>query len=119
LTIAEVSEPSPQVGRDLCDHLRQTDATGSTCLFPNPLFKASAGLGGNAPPRFSFTGEAESEKLPSPRSGYGALRLIYLQFELVRDKARNALHHSLSGSFAADIDVTVVGVAHEAMTAPL
>jgi hypothetical protein len=35
-------EPSPQVGRDLCDHLPQTDATGSTCLFPNPLLEARA-----------------------------------------------------------------------------
>ena len=75
-------------GRDLCDHLRQTDVTGSTCLFPNALLKASDGLGGDAPPRFPFAGEAESEKLSLLPSGHCALRLIYLRFELVRDPAR-------------------------------
>src|ERR1700691_927129 len=57
----------PQVGHDLCDHLLQTDATGSTGLFPNPLFKASDGLGGDPPPGFSVAREAESEKLSLPR----------------------------------------------------
>ena len=38
-------------------HLLQTDATGSTCLFPNPLLEVSAGLGGDPPPGFSFARE--------------------------------------------------------------
>jgi hypothetical protein len=97
------SEPTPQVGRDLLDHLRYADATGSMRLFVDSLLKAVDGLGGNAPPRFSLAGESESEKLPLPRSGHGALRLVYLEFEAMCDEARNALHHSLSRSFAANI----------------
>jgi hypothetical protein len=89
------------------DHLRQTDATGSTGLFPNPLLKASDGLGGDPPPRFSLAGEAESEKLSLPRLSHGALRLIHLELESVRDEVRNPLHHSLSRSFAAHVNVTV------------
>jgi len=37
----------------------------------------------------------------------------------MRDEARNALHPSLSRSFAADIDVAVVGLTHKVVTAPL
>ena len=62
---------------------------GSTCLFPNPLLKASDGLGGDSPPRFPFAGEAESEKLPLPRLSHGAFRLIHLELESVRNEARN------------------------------
>jgi hypothetical protein len=87
LAITEVSEPSPQVGHELFDHLRETGATGSACLFSNPLLKASAGLGSDPPPWFSFAGEAESEKLPLPGSGYGAFRRIHLELAAVRDKA--------------------------------
>jgi hypothetical protein len=42
-----------------------------------------------------------------PGLGHGALRLIHLELESVRDEARNALHHSLPRPFAADVDVTV------------
>ena len=119
LTVAEVSEPSSQISRDLLDHLLQADAAGSPGLLPNPLLEASDGLGGDPPPRFSFAREAESKKLPLPRSGYGALRLIYLELETMHDEARNALHHSLSRSFAAHVDVAIVGITHEAVTTPL
>src|SRR6266568_478045 len=70
-------------------------------------------------PRFSFAGEAESEKLSLPRSSHGALRLIHLEFESVCEEARDALHHSQSRSFAAHIDVAIVGIPYEAMTTPL
>jgi len=89
------------------DHLPQTNTSGSPRLLPNPFLEASDGLGGYAPPRFSSAGEAESKELPLPRSGHGAFRLIDLELETVRDEARNALHHSLSRSFAVDVDVTV------------
>jgi hypothetical protein len=101
------------------DHLPQADTAGSPGLFSNPFLKASDSLGGNAPPWFSFTGEAESEKLPLPRSGHCALRLIHLELESVRDELRNTLHHSLSRSLAADVNVAIVSIADEAVTAPL
>jgi len=65
-------------------------------------------LGADSPPQFSLARETESEKLPLPRSSHGALRLVYLEFESMRDEARNALHHSLARSFAADVDVAVI-----------
>ena len=119
MTVAEVPEPAPQISRNLLDHLPQADAAGSPRLLPNPLLKASDGLGGNPPPRFSFTREAKSEKLPLPRSGHGAFRLIDLELETVRDEARNTLHHSLSRSFAAHVDVAIIRVSQVAVSASL
>ena len=84
----EVSEPSSQISRDLLDHLLQADAAGSPGLFPNPFLEASDGLGGDPPPRFSFTRETESEKLSLPWSGHGALRLVDLELEAVRDQRK-------------------------------
>ena len=101
----EVSQPASQISRDLFDHLLQTDAAASPGLFPNSLLKARDSFGGNPPPRFSFTGEAEPEELPLPRAGHSAFRLIHLELESVRDEARNTLHHSLPRSFAAHVDM--------------
>jgi len=89
------------------DYLPQTDTSGSPRLLPNPLLEASDCLGSYAPPRFSFAGEAESEKLPLPRASYGALRLVHLEPEAVRDEAGNAAHHSLSRSFAVTLAASV------------
>src|SRR5215469_5012348 len=104
------------IGRNVFDHLPQADATGSLGVFSNSLLEADDGLGGDPPPRFSFASEAESEKLSLPWSSYGAFRLIYFELEAVRDEARNTFHHSLSRSFAVDVDVTVIGVAYEVVT---
>jgi hypothetical protein len=54
-------------------------------------------------------GKAESEKLPFLRSRYRALRLIHLEFELLRDESRDAFHHSLTRALAANVDVAVWG----------
>jgi hypothetical protein len=76
-------------------------------------------LGGDSPPRFSLAGEAESEKLPLPRSGHGAFRPVYLELETVRNEVRNILHYSLARAFTVDIDVAVVGISHKVVTTPL
>jgi hypothetical protein len=86
-------------------HCFHTTDRRSPRLFPNSLLEAGDGLGSDAPPRFSFASEAESEKLPLPWSSHGALRLVYLELETVGNEVCNVLHHSLSRSFAADIDV--------------
>src|SRR5437879_5460637 len=82
--------------------------------------------GGGSPPRLSLASRSgfgsrrgEPEKLPLPRLGYGTLRLVYPELETVCDEVRDALHHSLSRSFTADVDVTVIGVAPEVVTASL
>jgi hypothetical protein len=32
---------------------------------------------------------------------------LYLEFELLRDKDRNTLHHSLTGTLAAHVDIAI------------
>src|SRR5260370_16406481 len=64
-------------------------------------------------------GKAEPEKLPLLRSRHRALRLIHLEFELLRDESRNAFHHPLTRALAPDVDVAVVRVANIAMSPPL
>jgi hypothetical protein len=60
-----------------------------------------------------------SHELSLPRLSHGALRLIHLELEPVRDEACNALHHSRSRSFADHVNVAAVGITHEVVTAPL
>src|SRR5438876_11494103 len=61
-------------------------------------------------------GKAESEKLPFLRSRYRVLRLIHLEFELLRDESRDAFHHPLTRALAANVDVAVVRVANSALS---
>src|ERR1700730_17639269 len=45
-----------------------------------------------------------------------ALFVVYLELELLRDEARDALHHPLARAFAANVDVTVVRIANKAVS---
>src|SRR4029077_13853305 len=77
------------------------------------------GLGCNSTLDLGTAGEAEPKKLPLLRSRHRALGLIDLQFELLRNESCDALHHPLTRSFAANIDVTVVRVASKTMSPAL
>src|ERR1035438_10217530 len=63
--------------------------------------------------------KAEPEKLPLLRSRHCALRLIDLEFELVRDESRNAFHHPLTRPLAAHVDIAIIGVAQVTVAASL
>ena len=63
--------------------------------------------------------KAEPEELPFLRSCHRTLRLIHLEFELLCDEARDALHHPLTRAFAANVDITVIRVANKAMSPAL
>src|SRR6266478_4068823 len=82
---------------------------------PDSLLKPIQGFGRNAALDLRTGCEAEPEKLPFLRSCHRTLRLIHLELELLRDELRNALHHPLPRPLAANIDITVVRVANEAM----
>jgi hypothetical protein len=119
LAFPEVAEPAAQVGGGFGDHLGEADASGSARPFSNPLWEADDGLGGNAPPWFSLAWKAQSEKFPPPRLGPSAFLLVHFELESLREEARYALPHSLSRPFAGDVDIFVVSLAHEAVTAAL
>src|SRR6266403_5460265 len=61
--------------------------------------------------------EAEPEELSFLRSCHRTLCLVDLELELLRDEARDALHHPLTRAFTANIDVTVIRIANKAMSA--
>ena len=58
---------------------------------------------------------------PNSHRAWGSrgLRLVYLELELLCDEASDALHHPLTRSFAADVNVTVVRVPNEAVSPSL
>src|SRR5207248_1977024 len=63
--------------------------------------------------------EAEPEEPSFLRSCHRTLCLVYLELELVCDEARDALHHPLTRAFAANVNVTVVRIANEAVSPAL
>src|SRR5215469_8155580 len=48
-----------------------------------------------------------------------ALRFVYLELEFMCDETRNALHHSLTGTLAAHVDVAIIRVAGLAVATTL
>jgi hypothetical protein len=55
-------------------------------------------------------GKAEPKKLPFLWSRHRTLRLIHLELEFLRDELRNALHHPLTRTFAANVNVAIVRI---------
>jgi hypothetical protein len=61
--------------------------------------------------------EAEAQKRPLPSCRYRTFRRVDFEFEPRRDEERDARHHAMSRSRAADIHIAVVRVADEAVAA--
>ncbi len=70
----------------------------------DPVFKPGRGLVGNASPRLRFVRDSKAKDRTLPRPGDGSCW---------------ALLDPLAGVFAADVDMTVVSVAHEAVVTTL
>src|SRR5438046_9949883 len=63
--------------------------------------------------------KAEPEKLPLLRSRHCTLRFVYLELELPRDEARDALHHPLTVPLAAHVCVAIICVAQVTVSASI
>ena len=63
--------------------------------------------------------EAEPEELPLLRSRPRALCLVYFELQLLCDESFDALHHPQTCPLAADVDVGIVRISHEAVSAAL
>src|SRR5437870_4050899 len=107
---SEIASPTPHIRSELRHHRLHADAFGLLRDFPNPFLKPRHGLRRYPAPNVGPIGETESEKLPLLRSRHRALLLVYLELEPFRDESPDAVHHSLTRPFAANIDVTVVRV---------
>ena len=62
--------------------------------------------------------EAEADEVPFFGSRYRTLGLIHLEAQPPLDEPDHTGHHTVPRAFASDVDVRVVGVAHEAVAAP-
>ena len=61
--------------------------------------------------------QTEAEKVSLFGTGHGAFLCIHFQAQAPFDEARNARHDSLPSSFTADVDVTIIRIADESVTA--
>jgi hypothetical protein len=116
---AEVAAPAPHIRNQLLQRRCYADALCSSRDLSDSLLKPMQGLWRDGAPDLWTSGEAKPEKLSLLRSRDCALCRIHLEFELLCDESRDALHHPLTRPLAANVDVTIVRVAHEAMSPAL
>ena len=55
--------------------------------------------------------------MPFLGSGYGALARVHLEAKTPLDEPYHCSHHAAPGAFAADVDVAIVCISHEAVSA--
>src|ERR1700676_2945287 len=119
LAEAEVAAPPDEVDRQLLDDLREAASACAPRQLPNSRLEAGDRLRRDAPPWLSLTRVAEAQELADGWFGNRALGLVDLELEALFKELFYAGHHPLARTAAAHIDVAVVGVAHEAVTALL
>ena len=119
LAEAEVASPSAQVCREFLRSLRHADPSCPARKFSNPSLEPQDRFRRNPPSRFFAAREAEPQKLPVFRPSYCTLRLIHLELELRGKKPSDALHHSLAGPLAANVNITVVRISQVSVSTSL
>src|SRR5207245_6845051 len=113
---AEIAAPTPHIRGQLFHCRLDADAPGPARDLPDSLLEPFQRFRRDCALDVRTSREAEPEELPFLRSCHRALRLVYLELELLCDEARDAPHHPLTRSFAADVNVTVVRVSNEAVS---
>src|ERR1700720_1383014 len=101
------------------DHSVEAYAPRPACEFPDSLLEPSHRFRRQAPLRLLVIREAESQEFPFPWSSHCTLLAVHSQLELRRKESRHAAHYSFAGSPTADVNVAVVRISGEPMSAPL
>src|SRR5262249_50247396 len=83
---------------------------------PDSCSKPVQRFNGKTPSRSLAVGKAEAQKRSVASYRHRALRRVDLEFQPRREEERDAFHHPLSRSAAANVHITVVRIPHEAMT---
>jgi hypothetical protein len=115
----EVADPSAEIFRYIMDHPGETYPSCPTRKFPNSLLESHDRFRRQAPLRLLVIREAESQEFPFPWSSHRALRTVHSQLELRREESRHAAHHSFTGPPTADVDVAIIRISCEPMSASL
>src|SRR6266436_382416 len=101
------------------DHPGETYPPGPQRKFPDSLLEPCHRFRRQAPLRLLVIREAESQEFPFPWSSHRTLLAVHSQLELRREESRHAAHHSVAGSSTADVNVAVVRISCEPMSASL
>src|SRR5260221_2277975 len=117
LAEAEVAAPPDEVDGQLLDDRREAASARAPRQLPNSRLEAGDRLRRNAPPWLSSARVAEAQELADVRFGNRALCLVELLLEAPGQETFDACHHPFSRALTAHIDVAIIGVAHEAVTA--
>src|SRR5215475_4836927 len=113
---AEIADPAPHIRGQLFHCRFDADTLGPARDLPGSSLEPFQSLWRDDALDVRTDCKAEPEELPFLRSCHRTLRLVYLELELLRDEARDALHHPLTRAFAANVDVTVVRITNEAVS---
>src|ERR1700726_5203293 len=101
------------------DHPGETYPPCPTRKFPDSLLEPCHRFRRQAPLRLLVIREAESQEFPFPWSSHCTLLAVHSQLELRRKESRHAAHYSFAGSPTSDVNVAVVRISGELMSAPL
>src|ERR1700756_1739600 len=101
------------------DHPGEPYPPCPTRKFPNALLEPCHRFRRQAPLRWLVIREAEPQELPFPWSSDRTLLAVHSQLELRREESRHASHHSFTGSPTADVNVAVIRISGEPMSASL
>src|SRR5271157_3543619 len=95
------------------------DALGPSRDLPDSPLEPFQSLWRNRALDVRTSREAEPKELPFLRSRHRALCLVHFELQLLCDESFDALHHPQTRPFAADVDIGIVRISHEAVSAAL
>src|SRR5258705_12255003 len=101
------------------DHSGEAYPPGPTRKFPNSLLEPCHRFRRDAPLRLLVVREAEPQEFPFPGSSHRTLLAVHSKLKLRREESRHASHHSVTSSPTADVDVAVIRISGESVSAPL
>src|SRR3989454_3964666 len=101
------------------DHSDEAYAPRPAFEFPNSLLESSHRFRRQAPLRWLVIREAESQEFPFPWTSHRTLLAVHSKLKLRREESRHAAHHSFTSSPTADVNVAVIRISREPVSAPL
>ncbi len=117
LAEAVVATPAVKVTTEVLDHVFHASPAVPIRQLPDSFFEPGQRLRRDAAPGALVLREAESEELPALGSAHCAFRCVDLQPETVGQEARDACQHPFPRALRRHVDVAVVRIAAEPVTA--
>src|ERR1700755_1876886 len=112
----EVRLPSPNIGPQTIHHILHTAPATAAGQLPDVLLERHQRLDGDLSFDYSPRGDTKTvaQELATEHTGHCAFVLVERQAQLAVEPPKQR-HHPLTCPAAADVNVRIVGVAHEAI----